>query len=296
VASGNRGVGKSVVATNLGLLLSREGRRVVLVDLDNERANLHLLFGIFQPNLSLTDFYSHKVGSLEHIAQTIGWGSGLRLIPGVGDALPDAIPSYAEHQRLIRHLRHMDADVVILDCQPGTDGMALDCFLSGDYQIVVANPESTSVIDLYRFLKLAAMRKVMNDYRGDNVGKEGGSILEKNFQSLEQVLRMAKELDPLSPYRADEILKRFIPLFVLNRTNAQTKMSIAYLQQVVAKFIGSELVFLGEIPQNDAVEQSTRVFQPLVDLAPKSLAAKAFQQITTVLMQRLEHGVPVLVS
>ena len=32
VASGNVGVGKSVVVSNLGVLLAREGRRVVLVE------------------------------------------------------------------------------------------------------------------------------------------------------------------------------------------------------------------------------------------------------------------------
>ncbi|MCA9501340.1 MAG: P-loop NTPase, partial [Nitrospira sp.] len=34
VASGKGGVGKSMVVSNLGLLLSRKGKKVILVDLD----------------------------------------------------------------------------------------------------------------------------------------------------------------------------------------------------------------------------------------------------------------------
>ena len=134
-----RGVGKSVVASNLGLLLSREGKRVVLVDLDIGGANLHILFGMFQPMLTLTDFFSRKAKSLGDIAHTVGWGSGLRLIPGTGDTLASANPSFTDQQRLIRHLRHLDADIIILDCAPGTKLFKLWIFfLLGDCQLVVA--------------------------------------------------------------------------------------------------------------------------------------------------------------
>jgi flagellar biosynthesis protein FlhG len=49
IALGKGGVGKSVVASNLGLLLARHGKRVVLVDLDIGGANLRILFGQLHP-------------------------------------------------------------------------------------------------------------------------------------------------------------------------------------------------------------------------------------------------------
>ncbi|MBD0315671.1 MAG: P-loop NTPase [Nitrospiraceae bacterium] len=44
IASGKGGVGKSVVAANLALLLAKRGRQVVLVDLDIGGADSHILF------------------------------------------------------------------------------------------------------------------------------------------------------------------------------------------------------------------------------------------------------------
>ncbi|HPE35715.1 MAG TPA: P-loop NTPase, partial [Spirochaetales bacterium] len=46
VASGKGGVGKTVVAANLGLALSALGKTVVLVDLDLGGANLHTVLGV----------------------------------------------------------------------------------------------------------------------------------------------------------------------------------------------------------------------------------------------------------
>jgi len=118
IASGKGGVGKSVVASNLGLLLARHGKRVVLVDLDIGGANLHILFGQIQPSKSISDFISRKIESLDEVAQEVEWGSGLRLIPGTGQTLATANLPYAKKQRLMRHIKNLDADIVLLDCPP----------------------------------------------------------------------------------------------------------------------------------------------------------------------------------
>ncbi|MEK7870426.1 MAG: P-loop NTPase, partial [Nitrospirota bacterium] len=56
IASGKGGVGKSVVSANLALLLAKHGQRVVLADLDVGGADSHILFGLLNPPLTLTDF------------------------------------------------------------------------------------------------------------------------------------------------------------------------------------------------------------------------------------------------
>lgn len=289
VASGKGGVGKSMVASNLGLLLARHGKRVVLVDLDIGGANLHILFGLLQPQKSLSDFVSRKVDSLEDVAQEVEWGTGLRLIAGTGETLATANMSYAKKQRLIRHLQHLDADVVVLDCPPGTSYQALDFFLQGEAQIVVANPDPTSVIELYRFLKLAAIRKVLTRVLARDHGEAKTSLMEEEFSSVEEVLAAMDKDEEENREAAERTLQEFNPLFVLNRTTPKSQVSIAYLQQVVTKFIGSELVMLGEIPADEAVEQSMRVFQPVVDLAPKSPAAKGLDQIMHRLLLYIAH-------
>ena len=65
VASGKGGVGKSMTVSNLGLLLARKGQRVILVDMDIGGANLHILFGMFHPPSTLTDFFTNRLTNLE---------------------------------------------------------------------------------------------------------------------------------------------------------------------------------------------------------------------------------------
>ena len=87
VGSGKGGVGKSVVAANLSMLLAKQGKRVVLADLDVGGADAHILFGMLHPPLTLTDFIERRVERLEDVLQPVSAHPFLQLIPGTGDTL-----------------------------------------------------------------------------------------------------------------------------------------------------------------------------------------------------------------
>ncbi|HWM85471.1 MAG TPA: P-loop NTPase, partial [Kofleriaceae bacterium] len=55
VASGKGGTGKSLVASNLSLLLASLGKRVVAIDAALGDAGLHGMLGVSEPRLSLRD-------------------------------------------------------------------------------------------------------------------------------------------------------------------------------------------------------------------------------------------------
>jgi flagellar biosynthesis protein FlhG len=156
IASGKGGVGKSVIAANLALLLAKQGKRVTLADLDVGGSDIHILFGHMNPPLTLTDFLNRRVERLEDIVQALPFHPGLTLIPGTGDTLATANMPYAKKKRLIRHLKDLPADIVVVDIGAGTGYHALDFFLMADCHVTVATPDPTSVLDLYRFIKLAA--------------------------------------------------------------------------------------------------------------------------------------------
>ena len=84
IASGKGGVGKSVIAANLALLLAKQGKCVTLADLDVGGSDIHILFGHMNPPLTLTDFLSRRVERLEDIVQALPFHPGLTLIPGTG--------------------------------------------------------------------------------------------------------------------------------------------------------------------------------------------------------------------
>ena len=143
---------------------------------------------------------------------------------------------------------------------PGTSCQSLDFFLQGTAQVVVANPDPTSVIELYRFLKLAALRKVLTQVLVRDQGDVKATLMEEEFSSIEEVLAAIGDDGTGTREAAEQSLQEFNPLFVLNRVIPNSKLTIAYLQQMVGKFIGGDLVMLGEIPADESVEQSMRIF------------------------------------
>ena len=142
VGGGKGGIGKSLVSANLGIALAQAGSSVVLVDADLGGANLHSCLGVAQPQVSLSDFVDRRVAKLEDAAVATGIDR-LRLISGARDVLDAANPRHAEKQKLLRHIRALDVDYVVVDLGAGTGFNVLDFFLLADTGIVVLLPEPT---------------------------------------------------------------------------------------------------------------------------------------------------------
>ena len=185
VASGKGGVGKSVVSVNLALVLARMGKQVVLADLDVGGADAHVMVGLLNPLLTLTDFLNHRIEHLDDLAQRLSIDPNLRIIPGTGDTLSTANMTYAQKKRLIRNFQNIRADVIIVDIGAGASYHTLDFFLMADHHITVATPDPTSVLDLYRFIKLAAIRRVLSMFMMRDVMAEG--LANRDYSSGTQL-------------------------------------------------------------------------------------------------------------
>jgi flagellar biosynthesis protein FlhG len=288
VASGKGGVGKSVLVGNLGLLLSKRGRRVVMADLDVGGANLHIMFGLTAPTLTLSDFLARRTDSLEAVACPVGGSDPLRLIPGTGDTLGTANMPYGTKQRLIRSLRALDADVILIDVGAGASYHALDFFLMADLHLVVATPDPTSVMDLYRFVKLAAIRRILTRA----AGKHGlaDTLLERDCRSMADVLDLIG--DAAAKAEAAVLLRNFRPQLVLNRASVRNRINTMRLRKLLHEYVGGDLALLGEIPEDAAVERAVRGYLPVTDFAPDSPSARSLAAIA----DRLDAAIRAAVS
>lgn len=285
VASGKGGVGKSVVAANLALVLARKGKQVVLADLDVGGADAHVLVGLLNPPLTLTDFLNHRIEQLDDLAQPLPIHPNLRIIPGTGDTLATANMAYSQKKRLIRNFQDIRADVIVVDIGAGAGYHALDFFLMADHHVAVATPDPTSVLDLYRFIKLAAIRRVLSMFVMRDVMAEG--LANRDYSSVEEVLEAAGKTDESGRAIAETTLRAFQPTLILNRVSGRARVNVLQLKKLLKEYVGGDLTLLGEIPEDPAMQQAVRAYVPVVQHAPSSPAAAALVKMGETLLQLL---------
>ncbi|HWF60784.1 MAG TPA: P-loop NTPase [Nitrospira sp.] len=282
VASGKGGVGKSVVSANLALALAKGGRQVILADLDVGGADAHIMFGELNPSVTLTDFLDKRVSRLDEVAIPVTIHPNLRLIAGTGDTLATANMAYARKKRLMKQFRDLATDIVVLDIGAGTNYHALDFFLMADIHLAVATPEPTSVLDLYRFIKLAAIRRVLGCFLARSPLSE--VLSNRDFTSVEEVMEVAGATDAAGRDAA-AILRSFRPGLIINRVSGSSQVNVLYLRKILHQYVGGDLTLLGEIPDDPAVSQAVRKFLPVLEAAPESPAAKGLLAVSAAVEQ-----------
>jgi len=117
VTSTGSGEGKTMVATNLAMSIAMTGRRVLLVDADMRRPQIHDIFDIPR-SPGLSNVVAGDTKPTEALIE--GPVSGLFLMPaGVAVANPTDLLDSGRLSHLIRGFTHV-FDTVVLDCPPVT--------------------------------------------------------------------------------------------------------------------------------------------------------------------------------
>jgi flagellar biosynthesis protein FlhG len=277
IGSGKGGTGKTMVIANLALLLAKTGKKVCLVDLDLGGADAHLLFGLFEPKRTLTDFLTRQVDSINEVIHTLYSYNGLQLIPGTGDTLQTSNMTFQEKRRLLRGLDGIDADVLLIDVGAGTSYHALDFFMQSDIQICVTLPDPTAIMDLYNFLQLATIRKVLSGFLSQS---DVATALKKHsFRSLQEVFKLAESTKEGAKEQAQQALKFFHPLLIINRDSENGMVNIAKLRKMVSKYLGIDIPELGMIPEDNKIHEALRAFIPISELTPSAPASQALLTI-----------------
>ena len=157
ITSGKGGVGKTNLAVNLSLALTREGRRVTLIDFDLGLANADLLMDL-TPRTNLQSVISGRKTIREVMLQT---PEGLRLVPGASGVERLANLSDTERQNLVESLEelHQDTDFIIFDTGAGISKNTTAFLGAADDVVVVTVPEPPAVLDAYAVIKLLSAQE-----------------------------------------------------------------------------------------------------------------------------------------
>lgn len=282
IGGGKGGVGKSLLAANLGIYLTQLGKRVVLLDADLGGANLHTFLGIERPAVTLADYMDGRVTRLEDcVIQTAV--NGLGLVSGEGDPVWVAHPRRSTKHRLLTRVRELDADYLICDLPPGSGFTAIDFFLLADVGLLVVVPEPTSVENTFRFIKSAFLRRLrglkgLDHFKADRAF-EGG------IPSPIDLYLAARQIDEALGQTVLEELHRFRPRMVVNLTRTRADLQLGeQLRSSGRRRLGLQLDYFGYMESDDAAWLAVRKRRPLVVEHPDSKVAKNVERIARRLL------------
>lgn len=153
VTSGKGGVGKTNLAVNLAISISRLGLRTGVLDGDLGLANVDIVLGI-APEFNL----GHVLYGEKRLDQILVKGpEGVAVFAGGAGVYELANLSEWLLQRFIRDIGALDTqlDLLFLDTGAGISRNVMSFVLACDELLVVTTPELTAITDAYGVIKLA---------------------------------------------------------------------------------------------------------------------------------------------
>lgn len=236
VGGGKGGVGKTCIAVNCAVEIARRGWRVVLLDADLSCSNIETVLG-YRAAVHLDDFFHQKGGKDLSAVLCQTPYENLRLIPGTTGLLDVANPRYQQKVALIRELRNLEADLVIIDLDAGAHLNTLDFFLMTETNgILVITPERTSIDNAFKFLRAALFRRIERFYQSPELG-----LLLRRLETLSDFMECIQKSDCFEDRTREQVCQElqrlaqsFRPKIVVNKVNNAYEAKVA--ANILAKY------------------------------------------------------------
>lgn len=279
VASGKGGVGKTVLAANLAVALARLGRATVLVDLDLGASNLHTCLGIKSSSLGLGALAWRQERRFDSLVMETPVPR-LHFVPGDGLLPGTANLDHAIKTKILKGVASLTADFAVLDLGAGSAHNVVDFFLASARGLLVARPETTSVLNAYSFLKTAVWRLLFRAL--PKGGPERTRLAEVAARRLEgsgsSFLALAEALAREFPAAAAALdqLRAFVPRVVLNQGRSQADVELGgRIRAIAARNLGVGVEYAAFLPDDPAVPHSVAEREPVVLTRPEAPFSRA---------------------
>lgn len=151
ITSGKGGVGKSNIAVNLAVQLSRLGKKVLIFDADIGLANVEVMFGR-SPKYTLSDVIYQGKNVRDIITEgpmDIGFVSGGSGLVEMNNLTKEQIHA------IVGKLSELDslADFILVDTGAGISDNVMEFVIASPEVLLVITPEPSSLTDSYSLIK-----------------------------------------------------------------------------------------------------------------------------------------------
>ncbi len=298
VGGAKGGVGKSILAANLGVLLSSMGHHTVVADLDLGGANLHLYLGEAHLKQNINDFINNKVSTLNEIMVQSKYGP--LFIGGNSSQLGIANINFSRKLKLLKAIKKINADYVIIDLGGDTSYNIIDFYLAADYGIVITTCDPAAYLDAYSFIKVALYRKlnrifgpesttgIKRDQDLEHLIKEATLTSNNpNVKNINELVKKVKEKCPKHLSLLNEAVSTYRPYLVVNRTtssDANVNELVKRIQTVSDQRLSARVENLGSLPYQPEIAYSARDLIPVVYRYPTGDLAIKMKKILKKLM------------
>ncbi len=279
VAGGRGGVGKSIVAVNLGVYLAQLGRTVVVVDANPAGADLHTLLGEPMPTGRAGDEATED----EELSPIKTQVPGMLLLPQAYSQNSTVPLRPGRKPRWAFHVRQLDVDYVIFDLGAGTAPATLDLFLSADVGLTVTAPEPPSVEATYRFVRALFQRKLRRALLKDRFKVRMVERAQEPLPPLPSPIELVRAIaryDRGTAELAAAELAKLRPRLIVNSARLRTDNDLGpAMGDMGRRYLGVEFDYVGHIEQEDSVWLSVVRRRPLLIDSPTSKAARNIERI-----------------
>lgn len=297
VGGAKGGIGKSIFAVNLAVLFASMGKKTVIVDLDLGGANVHLYLGELTLKGSINDFLHNTVPSFQDIAVRSRYGPFF--IGGDSSQLGAANITFAQKLKLLKAVKSMNADYVILDLGGDTTFNIIDFFLAADYGIVVTTCDPASYLEAYNFLKVALYRKINRIFGAESVFPEKKdedlrdliyefttSTNRSREHTIRELFDLIKEKQPRHLSMIKKVVSSYHPHLVINRVTDSCNVNdvVERIKTVSKKMLSVQVNHIGSLPYQQEIEASVRELVPAIARYPQGLIAKKTRLIAQKLL------------